>query len=200
VNAYGVRLNDNHAAMLEASGIDPVHARRRGYISLGIGDKKRLAEIGITKAGRNVPGLLIPLLDKHGSVWGWQYRPDSPRANAKGKPIKYETPWQQRSGIDVPPGVGPLLDDPTVPLWITEGTKKADSAALAGLACISISGVWSWLGRNDLGGITALADWHDIARNGRDVILAFDSDVMRKPQVRQALVAFARYLEMKGAK
>lgn len=39
----------------------------------------------------HAPGLLIPQLDARGSVWGYQYRPDNPRTNAKGKPIKYES-------------------------------------------------------------------------------------------------------------
>ena len=37
------------------------------------------------------------------------------------------------------------------------------------------------------GGKTALADWHDIALNGRRVIIAFDSDAARKPQVQKAM-------------
>jgi hypothetical protein len=71
--------------------------------------------------------------DKHGEIWGYQYRPDQPRINSNGKPVKYETPFQQRNGIDVPPGIGAKLDDPTEPLWITEGSKKADAAVCAGL-------------------------------------------------------------------
>ena len=114
-----------------ASGITPEHARARGYVS--VDTKKRLEQLNITKAGRNVPGLLVPQLRKDGSTWGYQYRPDAPRLNSKGKPNKYETPFGQRNGIDVPPGVGPLLDDPNVPLWVTEGTKKADAAAVVGL-------------------------------------------------------------------
>ena len=113
--------------------------------------------------------------------------------------MKYETPTGQRNGIDVPPGVGPALDDPTVPLWVTEGCKKADSAVCAGLACVALAGVWSWIGANGHGGKTAVADWHDIALNGRPVVLAFDSDAVRKRSVRQALDQLAGYLAAKGA-
>ncbi len=169
------------ASMLAASGITPDHARARGYSP--VDTKVRLEQVGITRAGRNTPGLLVPMLRKDGSRWGYQYRPDTPRVR-DGKPVKYETPVGQRNGIDVPPGVGPKLDDPSIPLWVTEGVKKADCGAVHGLCVVALPGVWSWRGSNSHGGKTAIPDWHDIALNGRRVILAFDSDVVRKRAVR----------------
>jgi hypothetical protein len=198
MTGYGMVLFPQHAEQLRASAITPERARARGYVS---GDTKSLCEQrGIAKAGRNVPGLWIPQLRKDGSTWGWLWRPDNPRLNGAGKPVKYETPVGQSAGLDVPPGVGPLLDDPAIPLWLTEGSKKADAAAQLGLACVSISGVWDWRGTNSAGGKTALADWHDVALNGRRVILAFDSDVTVKPQVAKALDELARYVTSKGAR
>lgn len=193
---FGLSLYPQHAEALRASGITPEHAAARGYVT--VDTKKRLEQIGITKAGRNVPGLLVPSLRPDGSTWGYQYRPDTPRER-NGKAVKYETPTGQRNGIDVPPGVGPMLDDPAVPLWITEGAKKADAAALAGLCCVDLPGVWSWVGTNPKGGKVALDDWRDIAMNGRRVVLAFDSDVTAKASVRKALEALAGYLTSKGA-
>jgi hypothetical protein len=193
---YGMALFPQHAQMLAESGITPEHARARRYVS--VDTKVRLEQLGITPSGRNVPGLLVPSLRLDGSVWGYQYRPDHPR-QLRGRPVKYETPSKQRNGLDVPPGVGPMLGDPAVPLWVTEGCKKADAAALAGLACVALPGVWSWRGTNGNGGKTAIADWHDVALNGRRVILAFDSDVTRKREVRAALAALAGYLVSKGA-
>jgi Domain of unknown function (DUF3854) len=194
---YGMALFPQHARMLEASGITPEHARARGYVS--VDTKVRLEQLGITPSGRNVPGLLVPSLLVDGSTWGYQYRADSPRTHRNGKPVKYETPVKQRNGLDVPPGVGPKLGDPAVPLWVTEGIKKADAAALAGLACVALPGVWSWRGANGNGGKTAIPDWHDVALNGRRVIIAFDSDVTSKRPVRSALNELAGYLSSKGA-
>lgn len=196
VNQWGMSILPQHRAMLAASGITPEIARRRGYVS--VDTKVRVRTLGITRAGCNVPGLLIPSRRIDGSTWGFQYRPDSPRQRS-GKTVKYETPTGQRNGIDVPPGVADMLGDPTRELWVTEGVKKADCAAIRGLACVALPGVWGWRGSNASGGKTAVADWHDVALNDRRVILAFDSDVMTKPAVRRALTELARYLTSKGA-
>ena len=183
--------------MLAESGITDEYARARGYET--VTDKRRLDELKITPAGRNVPGLLVPLLRADASVWGYQYRPDVPRER-NSKPVKYETPWQQRNGLDIPPGVAAMLGDPTVPLWITEGCKKADCGALHGLCIVALCGVWNWLGTNSAGGKMALPEFHDIALNGRRVIIGFDGDVTRKEAVQKAACGLAGYLATKGAR
>ena len=189
-------LRPEHAEMLQASGITEDQAYAREYRS--VEEKSRLEAVGVTRTGRRVPGLLIPQRRVDGTCWGYQYRPNEPRLR-DGKAVKYETPTGQRNGIDVPPGVGAKLDDPLVPLWVTEGVKKADAAACAGLTCVALPGVWSWVGKNDKGGKVAVPDWRDIALNERRVILAFDGDVARKKPVRHALDALADYLRSKGA-
>ena len=192
------RLSDDHLAILAKSGITPEYAALRGYET--ITDCRRLAKLKIVKAARDrVPGLLVPLLDIRGSTRGYQYRPDQPRLR-EGKFVKYETPWKQANGLDIPPGVGPMLADPTVPLWITEGAKKADCGALHGLCIVDLPGVWSFIHTNASGGKTAIPDWYDIALNGRRVILAFDGDVARKESVQKAARALAAYLALKGAR
>lgn len=195
---YSGALLPQHAAMLDASGITPKHANARGYCSVDERTWFRRNGTSIARAGQRVPGLLVPQLRADGSTWGYQYRPDSPRER-DGKPVKYETPVGQRNGLDVPPGIGPQLADPSVPLWVTEGVKKADAGALAGLCIVALPGVWSWRGTNDKGGKLAIPDWHDVALDGRRVILAFDGDVARKSAVRNALDALAKYLSSKGS-
>jgi hypothetical protein len=193
------RLAEHHLVQLAASGITAEHAALRGYET--IRDPRRLAEIGIPKAGQRTQGLLVPQLRVDGSTWGYQYRPDHPRERG-GKIARYETPIGQRNGIDIPPGVAPRLGNPAVPLFITEGVKKADSGALQGLCIVDVPGVWSWKGKPHPGAscTVAVADWHDIALNGRRVILAFDGDIARKPAVQKANRELAGYLKSKGAK
>jgi hypothetical protein len=195
---YALSLFPQHRDLLAASAITPDAARERGYVS--VDSRKQLQRYARGFGSKcPVPGLLIPLRRKDGSVWGYQYRPDAPRV-MDGKPRKYETPYQQPGGIDVPVAIRGKLDDPSVPLFVTEGSRKADAAVAAGLCCVSLLGVWNWRGTSPARGKVALPEWHDIALNGRRVVLAFDSDVTRKPPVAKALAQLANYLQTKGAK
>lgn len=198
MSKYGGAVFPQHARLLEESAISAEVARARGYVS--VDTKKRLEEIGIVKTGRNVPGLLIPIHGVDGTVRTYQYRPDTPRLSRDGKPVKYETPARSRLCIDVPPPIRHQLGDPSIPLWITEGARKADAAVSAGLACIALLGVWGWRGRNERGGKAALPCWDSIALNGRDVFIAFDSDVMTKEPVRRALDRLAAFLRSRDAR
>ena len=191
-------IADHHLDMLAASGITPEHAAARGYETITV--RRRLEELGFVKAAcKCVPGLLIPMLRADGSTWGHQYRPDIPRW-LSDRQVKYETPYQQRNGLDIPPGMEDLIGDPSVELWVTEGVKKADCAAHYQVPTVALSGVWNWRGTNDMGGKTAVGDWNEIALNGRRVILAFDGDVARKKSVAKALCALADFLKSRGAK
>jgi hypothetical protein len=193
-------IAEHHLKMLAASGITAEHAAKRGYMSCGSAQHAYLAkEVRVVKAGVRTPGLLIPLLRADASTWGWQYRPDKPRLR-DGKLVRYETPWQQRNGLDVPPGVGPMLDDAAVPLWITEGSKKADCGALHGFCVVALTGVWNWLTTSTAGSKMALEEFREIPLNGRRVVLAFDGDVARKVPVQKALHALAQHLAYKGAR
>ncbi len=191
-------LLPHHQALLAASAItDPV-AAARGYRSAAHADDLRPFGFG---ASQRRPGLLIPIRGVDGPVVTHQLRPDRPRLNDAGKPVKYETPRGGRLVLDVPPSVRPHLGDPAVELWITEGARKVDSAVSNGIPCVvGLMGVWGFRGTNAFGGKTELADWSAVALNGRDVFVAFDSDVMTKAGVRGAIDALAAFLDRKGAR
>lgn len=146
------------------------------------------------------PGLVIPIRDTTGPVMAWQLKADEPRPDKHGKPIKYDTAVGGRQCIDVPPRSSPYLANPTVPLWVTEGRKKVDAGLSHGIRCIvGLQGVYGWRGTNAYGGTCALPDWEDIALNGREVVLAFDSDVMVKASVRDALERLGAFLKQRRA-
>ena len=193
---YGAQLLPQHAKLLRASQISAAVAQTRGYRS--VETKADLERKGFGKAQRNVPGLLIPIWNVSGECATYQFRPDEPRIR-DGKSIKYETPSGSRMVADVPPPIRDKLGDPKVPLLITEGARKADAAVSQGLCCIDLLGVWSWRGTNDAGGLTALADWESIHLKGRTVYVVFDSDVMLKRGVHQALARLKAFLESRGA-
>jgi hypothetical protein len=191
-------LTSHFIHLNEGSGISVDVIKERGYRSL-LG-KTELVKAGFTASQQRTPGVLIPLWSVDGKEAGCQYRPDNPRVDTRERPIKYETPRGSSNRLDCPPRCHKMLGDPQVPLWITEGCKKADALASHGACAISLTGVWGFKGRNEFGGITFLADWDYIALRGRKVYLAFDSDIMSKEPVKKALEHVAEHLRRKEAK
>jgi len=191
-------LLPQHARLISGSAIAPEVAEARGYRS--ITRKVDLRELGFADRQCRIPALLIPVWGGSGEVATYQSRPDEPRINENGKAVKYETPSGTRMALDVHPQARQWIGDPSRPLLITEGVRKADAAVSKGLCCIALLGVWNWRGTNEHGGKTALADWEHIALNNRLVYICFDSDVMTKPEVHSALARLKAFLESKGAR
>ncbi|MGH7965777.1 MAG: DUF3854 domain-containing protein, partial [Candidatus Binatia bacterium] len=156
-------------------GISDAVIEARGYRTTD--DGKELVPLGFASRQLRQSGLLLPLHATDGSQPFCVYRPDSPRMEKDKKIIKYEIPSGHGVRLDCPPTCRPKLADPSIPLWITEGQKKADSLASRGACVVALLGVWNFKGQNDFGGTTFLADWDYIALNGRDVRIVFDSDV-----------------------
>ena len=195
-------LSADHSQALAASAISLEVMRARGYRT--VTSRAELDRLGFGTAQRLVPTLLMPVYDIHGDPSLYVHRPDTPRMR-DGKVVKYEIPRGAKVAVDVNPLLRDQVRDPAIPLFITEGTKKADAAISAGLCCISLIGVWNWRGTNEWGGKTTLPDWEGIAlkdaRNRpRQVYLVFDSDVMLKKSVHQALSRLGEFLKQRGAK
>ena len=192
------KLLPQHLKLLVDSGISPEVALERGYASLTV--KADIYRMGFKRAQCNVPALYLPVRGTTGAIVNHQIRPDRPRVGRKGTAVKYETPAGSKMTLDVPPRVRVHLGNHKDPLVITEGIRKADSAASKGIACIALLGVWNWRGTNEQGGKVALADWESIALNGREVYIAYDSDVTRNPSVYGALARLKGFLESRQAK
>jgi len=202
-------LSQHHYEMLKASAIADDVIKERGYKT--VTEAKELKTLGFSDSQIRVPGLLLPLHSTDGENPLYVFRPDNPRVfedkkhrnedgTYKQKIIKYEMPKGGQMRLDVPPRCWPNIGDPTIPLWITEGQKKADALASIGFCAIALLGVWNFVGTNDRGGKVFLADFMDIAMNGgRPVRIVFDSDVMTKPEVKQALDILTQRLQKKGA-
>lgn len=195
--SQSARLCDAHRRQLEVeSGIPPGVIAARGYET--VTKKVDLKNRGFADSQQIVPALLIPLWNAQGEIGGYQCKPDFPRFK-NGKVLKYETPAGMRMLIDVPPAARGLMGNPSMPLVVTEGVKKADCTASRGLCCVALLGVWNWRGKNGDGGMTALADWDYIALKNRQVIIAFDSDVMTKAPVLAAMRRLREFLRSRGA-
>ena len=190
-------LAPNHAGVLAASGIAEHVIEARGYRTVEV--RAELDRLGFGRRQQIVPTLLIPVDGVASGITSYQHRPDTPRTGDRGKPIKYETPRGMRMALDVPPTARAHIGNPLVPLFVTEGIKKADAAVSCGLCCIALLGVWNWRGRNEDGGLTALGDWESIALKDRIVAVVFDSDVKTKPPVRAAMSRLKEFLASRGA-
>jgi len=143
-------LSPGHIKMLkEESGISDAVIKARGYTS--VNEPNRLKELGFSPRQCRA-GLLIPIWTTDGQNSLNILRPDNPRiienTNKKNhdgthpnKIIKYEFPKGQSMRIDCPPLCREKLADPSIPLWITEGVKKADCLASHDLCAIALLGV-----------------------------------------------------------
>ncbi len=193
----GKALLPPHHALLVASGISLGVAAERGYYSATT--KVGIAELGFAASQQRPPALVVPLWSVDGEVAFHQLRPDDPRHSTDGRLVKYETPRGAGLRLDVHPRMQQFLGDPERPLFLTEGIRKVDAAVTADLCCLGLLGVSGWRGRNQDGGVTALADWEQVAHKGRPEFVVFDSDVMTKMPVYLALLRLRTWLESKGA-
>lgn len=150
--------------------------------------------------------LAFPFRDAAGNVNGYtRFKPSRPRTK-DARPVKYESPIGKPNRAYFPPGTLSALTDPTAPLLITEGEKKALAADQHGLPCIGLTGVYGWqkkrakdkdgkpLGEREL--IDGLAA---VAWQGRPVLLYYDSDAAANPHVRRAEWHLAETLHRRGA-
>jgi len=186
-------VSNHHRSELEnGSAIDPAIIEERGYQTI---TNSRSLPREFTGKQREHYGLLMPVQDVTGAVATYQLKPDNPYEDASGRVVKYMTAAAGRPCIDVPERVRPHLRNADMDLWITEGCKKVDSALSHGVPCIvGLLGVENWQSNG-----MALPDWKEIALCERRVVIAFDSDVMTKSSVRNALERFSAWLKLQRA-
>jgi len=195
-----------HHDALAASAINEAIMAERGYTSIAPGSLA--AWRALTGPSLHADKLLKQVLHAGAMAfpvyrcgtatpYTWVLRPDLPRSDAKGKPIKYEWPRLTPPVFDVLPRFAEGMGDPSRTLWLTEGAKKADAlATLYGesILPINMNGVYGWRGTNAAGGKTALVDFELIAWEGRRVILAPDGDIRHNKGVQQATQRLAALL------
>ena len=178
MTGYGLNILAQHAKLLRESAISPDVARERGYVSAD--SKKQVERYGFPPWQCRT-GLLIPMRRADGSVWGYQLRSDMPRVSKQtGKAFKYETPPASATASTCRPAAGTRSATLRCRCWSPRAPARPTAPSRRGSRALPCRRVWGWRGRNGKGGKLAVADWHDIALNGRRVVLAFDSDRDRK--------------------
>lgn len=184
-------LSDEHRkALVEGSGIDPGLIAERGYRTA----RKRSEVPEAFKPYQRRAGLVVPVHSPDGQTESAQLRPDNPRKDRKGKPLKYETPASSRVILDVHPRMREEVRAGDGDLWITEGIKKADALTSRGLAAVGLIGVWNFQREG-----TPLACWDHVGLDGRRVYVVYDNDVTLKEGVQLALERLVGLLEDRGA-
>jgi hypothetical protein len=192
------RLSDAHREVLHDSAIADDVIAERSYFT--VERKPDLEALGFGPSLQYAPTLAIPI---HGVVPGeapwFIHRPDETPIK-DGRPLKYIVPKGRRMALDVHPRVHAGLGA-RVPLFVTEGSKKVDALVSAGAeAVVGLVGVWNWRGTNRDGGKTLLPDWEWVAlKDGRQVYVVFDSDIMLKPEVHDACTRLGSMLKRQGA-
>jgi predicted P-loop ATPase len=162
---------------------------------------------------------LDPINSFQRSDWGC-LKPLEPKEK-DGKLIKYEHPpqtptrafyleigdtqyqkiskfWEVGASGDFWPWV---ISQPTLPIVITEGAKKAGALLSAGYAAIALPGVNN--GMETIDGTKILTpDLQVIAQSGREIIFAFDEDSKFKTQkmVAMATLALGKAFESYGCR
>jgi ribosomal protein S19E (S16A) len=174
----------------EESGISPEVAAERGYRTIRNRDELPAA----FKPYQRRRGLLVPMHSPDGETVCHQLRPDKPRKDGP----KYETPAGSSPVVDVHPRMLEEVRHGDGLLLITEGGKTGDAATSHGIPTVVLPGVWMWC----VPGVRPyrLKPCFDHVRlEGRDVLVAFDSDCMSKAGVQEALAALVAALEDRGA-
>jgi hypothetical protein len=117
---------------------------------------------------------------------------------------KYQKYFQKKDSgnrLYIPPLAASIFGDATIPLYITEGEKKALKACQEGLHCVGLGGLWNWKIKG--GGL--IPDFDKIALEGRKVYLIPDNDFKKpnkhgyKKNLAQAVNQLAYALIERGA-
>jgi hypothetical protein len=194
-------LKGHHIQHLEEeSGIAREVIAERGVRSITHG--RELPKGFAWRQRRRVPGILFSVHRPNGER-DHIFRPDHADPATPG--LKYEARCKAYGApgnvLDVHPSMHHLINDASAPVVFVEGIKKSDALLTAARAVglqalpVAISGVWNWLSDGE-----PISDMLDIPLEGRKVVIGFDSDMLRNPDVQEAAKRLAEYLLDRGAK
>ena len=165
-NDVTLHLHPDHLKDLRKSGLSDETIREAGIYSV------RPADIN-KKLG---PGFPYP--GKIDSLLAFPYPGTDGFERYKFFPSLGDRKYHQREGTDnhlyIPSRVTAILKHPSIPLYITEGEKKALKATQEGLFCIGMGGLWSWSDGTEEKNL--VSDFDRINLKGRMVYLIPDND------------------------
>lgn len=160
------------------------------------------------KVGYDIPGLVSayeilfpPFIDGYYRLKIF-YTPGQERYSDGRKKPRYVQQKGSANRLFIPLPVFSILNDVSVPIYITEGEKKALKATQEGLPTIAITGLWNWktAGTDEL-----IPDFDLITWQGRTVHIIPDSDWLEagtdgKPRnLKEAVLRLCWKLQKRGA-
>ena len=157
------RLQDHHLADLKGSGLSDGTIQDSRCYSAQEPTTRELLGFGVG------PGLVFefPGTENEKGVPFVQVKPDTRPEWMNG--AKYISPKGAGCRVYVPPILpAERLKNPRVPLYLTEGAKKALKACQEGLACVALAGVDAWKDRST-GKSAPIPDLDGIPWKGRRV-------------------------------
>lgn len=197
-------LQRSHREELIASAISPEIAAARRYRTIPRPSpnddrsrpqlKRAKIPTWAHKEDRLFPMLAIPRYSPAGTFDGLTVKPRTPVKMPDGRTAKYAHPKHQPNSLDVHPVNKDRIVDPTIPLFVVEGVKKADAVTSTGRCAVAVNGVYGW---RRTGGAEAV--WESIPLKGRQVVLVFDSDTNERLDLQRAVARLGRWLKTKGA-
>jgi hypothetical protein len=188
-------------ARLAESGLTAADAKRLRFTVL---NASALSKLDRAFASRG--GFKLPYFHLDGSVNRSFYRVrylEAPSGFASNidpkKQRRYAQPVNSGVSIYLPPYLkwDALARDPQRAVVLTEGEMKAAKATREGFPTIGLGGVYSW--RSAARGEPFLRELDAFDWKGREVYIAFDSDILWKPEVRSAMVHLCDALLDRGA-
>ena len=134
-------------------------------------------------------------------------RLDNPPVNGDGKPQKYQRRAGEPNSLYIPSGLDLAQAQE---IWVTEGELKALCGQAQGLPVVALGGVWSWRTEGEEALLLAegerlkdeealLPELAQISWEGKQVILCYDSDIIKGHRAFDAFPRLAEQLYRLGA-
>lgn len=217
------------ASYLAGRAVNNLVAQARGYRPVTFIEARSIFGGGKARGGRTPAGVsekdwpgafAVPLFhpgDTSPTVT--QLRVNEPLDDGTGKKLRWFTPLGSERGSahgDLPADVNPAcprewLDNPIIPLLVTEGAVKGDAMLSALLdtnlaaVCVSLTGVTMGTARNHRGRPGLVPDLARLlscstGQDPRPVVLVWDSDLVDNATVRSSLQTLTTAFRAAGAR
>jgi len=189
--SFEAYLSEEHREHLHKNGLSDAVIDGRPYYSIDDNVREYLVEDwGFPEYKVEPEGLAIPRYHLGVEEVAPQIRYDVPQVDEDGEERRYDSVAGCGGVLDVHPAAAAYLTEIEIPLWAPESIKGADALLSRGRLAVGFQGVWGWSSNGRLA-----PGWRKIPLTGREVFIAFDSDVHRRRDLQVAIRRYTSYLK-----